>query len=194
VALGQPYPGDIGPQETDEDSGVYYDEILRVRAPRAETREAWALRGVAPICACGCGGKIEIIPVHRTKGLPKYIHGHHPNPLRRGFEALREQGYKLVCDVAAELGVSATTLRRVEVEGVIPTAKRITYARGKEARVYTDSQVKAMVRSKVRGGSQSTRGGGCRRRDFTARPEGPNRRACRCRSEPLRAVRRGATS
>ena len=46
-----------------------------------------------------------------------------PDPLRRGFEALREQGYKLVGDVAAELGVSATTLRRMEEEGVIPEAK-----------------------------------------------------------------------
>jgi len=75
-----PYPGDIGPQETDEDSGVYYDEILTVRAPRAETREAWALRVSAPTCACGCGGRIEVIPVHRTRGMPKYIHGHHPQP------------------------------------------------------------------------------------------------------------------
>ena len=147
---GSPKPVDIGPQEAGDDSGVYYEEILMVRAPRAETREAWALRVEAPTCACGCGGKIEVIPVHRTRGMPKYIHGHHPNPLRRGFDALREQGYKLVGDVAAEFGVSATTLRRMGEEGVIPKAKRITYARGKEARVYTDSQVKAMVRSRVR--------------------------------------------
>ena len=83
-------------------------------------------------------------------GLPRYLHGHHPNPLRRGFEELREQGYKLVGEVAAELGVSPTTLRRMEEEGVIPEAKRVRYARGKTVRAYTDSQAKAMVRSKVR--------------------------------------------
>jgi len=38
----------------------------------------------------------------------------------------------------------------MEAEGAIPKAKRITYARGKEARVYTDSQVQAIVRSKPR--------------------------------------------
>ena len=79
---GSPKPGYIGHEGTDEASGVYYEEILAVRAARAETRDAWALRVAAPTCACGCGGKIEVIPAHGTKGMPKYIHGHHPN--RRG--------------------------------------------------------------------------------------------------------------
>jgi len=86
-----------------------------------------------------------VIPAHRTKGMPKYIQGHHPNPLRRGFDALREQGYMLVGDVAAELGVSATTLRRMEAEGVIPEAKRVTYAGGKTVRVYTAEELELIA-------------------------------------------------
>ena len=83
-------------------------------------------------------------------GVPRYVPGHHPNPLRRAFESLREKGYRLVADVAQALGVSATTLRRMECSSAIPKAERITYARGKEVRVYTAAQVRAMVRSTVR--------------------------------------------
>ena len=91
-----------------------------------------------------------MLPVHRTKGMPKYLHGHHPNPLRRGFDALREQGYKLVGEVAAELGVSATTLRRMEEEGVIPKAKRVAFGSGRSMRVYKTEEVKRIVNSKSR--------------------------------------------
>jgi hypothetical protein len=91
-----------------------------------------------------------ILPRHRSMGLPRYVHGHHSDPLWCGLGKLREQGYKLVGEVATQLGVSATTLRRMEAEGAIPKAKRIAYARGKDARAYTDSQIRAMVRSKVR--------------------------------------------
>ena len=91
-----------------------------------------------------------MIPVHRTKGMPKYIHGHHPNPLRRGFEALREQGYKLIGEVAAELGVSATTLRRMEEEGVIPRARRLELARGRSVRAYTAEEFELIANSKPR--------------------------------------------
>jgi len=27
-------------------------------------------------CACGCGGDIVILPHHKSRGIPKYIHGH----------------------------------------------------------------------------------------------------------------------
>lgn len=91
-----------------------------------------------------------MIPVHRTKGVPKYIHGHHPNPLRRGFEELREQGYKLVGKVAAELGVSVTTLRRMEEEAVIPKAKRIDFGGGKRMRVYKAEQLEKIASSRPR--------------------------------------------
>jgi hypothetical protein len=149
-----PKPGDIGDEETDRPPGVYHEEILAVQLPRAETVEAWAERmsssGKAPICACGCGGHVIVRAKHRSMGLPKYLHGHHPNPLRCGFDALRRKGYKLVGEVAAQLGVSETTLRRMEEEGVIPKAKRIGLARGKSVRVYTAKDIERIARSRPR--------------------------------------------
>lgn len=62
-----------------EIAGVYVKEIITVYAPRAEIREDWARRIKAPTCACGCGGKTEVFPAHRTKGVPQYLHGHPPN-------------------------------------------------------------------------------------------------------------------
>lgn len=53
-------------------------------------------------------GQDRSAPGALHEGEAEYLHGHHPNPLRCGFEALREQGYKLVGDVAAELGDAAT--------------------------------------------------------------------------------------
>lgn len=91
-----------------------------------------------------------MLPRHRSMGVPRYVHGHHPNPLRRSFENLRRRGYRLVSDVAKTLGVSATTLRRMEAEGVIPQAKRVSYARRKEARVYTAAQLKKMAKARDR--------------------------------------------
>ena len=150
MCIDYPKPGDIGREGADEATGVYHEEIIAVRAPRAETREAWALRVAAPACACGCGTKIEVRPVHRTKGMPKYVHGHHSNLLRRVFDELREQGYKLVGEVAAELGVSAMTLRRMEAEGIIPETKRVKLGRGRSMRVYKAEELKRIANSKPR--------------------------------------------
>jgi hypothetical protein len=72
----------------------------------------------------------------------------HPNPLRRGFNALRRKGYKLVGEVAAQLGVSATTLRRMEAEGVIRKAKRFDLARGKSVRAYSAKDIERIARSR----------------------------------------------
>ena len=115
--------------------------------------EQWAVRMNGtdkPRCGCGCGTELVILSRHRSMGLPRYIHGHHENRLRCGLQDLRNRGYLLVSEVAKQLGVSATTLRRMEAEGVIPKGKRIAYARGNEARVYTRAQVKMMESSKVR--------------------------------------------
>jgi hypothetical protein len=72
--------------------------------------------------------RVVIRAKHRSMGLPKYLNKHHPNPLRRGFDALRRKDYRLVGDVAKLLGVSETTLRRMEAAGVIPKAKRFDLA------------------------------------------------------------------
>ena len=91
-----PKPGDIGRVGGRGPAGLYHEEIVAVRFPRTETTEAWVERmncpGTAPLCECGCGGHVVIRAKHRSMGLPKYLHGHHPNPLRRGFDALRKKG------------------------------------------------------------------------------------------------------
>ena len=74
------------------------------------------------LCQCGCGDALVILPRHRPMGLPGYLHGHHRNLLRRGFDALRQEGYQLVGDVAKLLGVSENTVRRMEAEGVISSS------------------------------------------------------------------------
>jgi len=134
-------------------AGVYHEEIVAVRFPRAETTEAWIERmkrsGAAPLCACGCGGQVVVRAKHRSMGLPKYLHGHHPNPLRRGFDALRRKGYQLVGDVAAMLRVSENTVRRMEAEGVIPKSKRFEVARGKSVRVYLEVELRRIMRSRA---------------------------------------------
>ena len=82
--------------------------------------------------------------------MPQYLHGHHPNSLRGGFDDLRGQDYKLVGEVATELGVSATTLRRMEAEGIIPVAQRIRVTSGKLVRVYTAEELERIASSKPR--------------------------------------------
>jgi len=61
--------------------------MIGIQVPRAETGSRWTyrLQPMAPLCACGCGEQIQLKPQHRcpTKGIPRYIRGHHPNPLRR---------------------------------------------------------------------------------------------------------------
>jgi hypothetical protein len=83
-------------------------------------------------------------------GLPKYLHGHHPNPLRRGFDVLRKKGYKLVGDVAKLLGVSENTVRRLEAEGVIPKARRVELAPDKSVRAYSARDIARIARSRSR--------------------------------------------
>lgn len=54
-------------------SGVYYEEIVAVRFPRAETSDAWIERmnrsDAAPLCACGCGRHVVIRAKHRSMGV-----------------------------------------------------------------------------------------------------------------------------
>jgi len=147
-----PKPGYTGHGEPEGAPGIYHREIISVQFPRAETVGEWAERmnrTAKPRCGCGCGTELVILPRHRSMGLPRYVHGHHETRLRCGLQGLRDRGYKLVSEVAKQLGVSATTLRRMEGEGVIPKAKRVGYARASEARVYTSAQVKEMVHSKI---------------------------------------------
>src|SRR5258705_1671696 len=112
-----PEPGYIGHVGGGGPAGVYHQEMVEVRFPRAETVEAWVERmnrSGRYLCQCGCGAALVLLPRHRSMGLPRYLHGHHPNPLRRGFDALRKKGYRLVGELAEPLRRSANTVRRLE--------------------------------------------------------------------------------
>lgn len=158
-----PKPGGIGRGDGGGPSGVYHEEIVAVGFPRAETTEAWielmtrSGRGAALRLRLGRPGVIRA--KHRSVGLPKYLHGHHPNPLRRGFDALRKKGDKLVGEIAKLLGVSENTVRRMEAEGMIPKARRLEIARGKNVRAFTAKEVERIARSKRRNQWRRKHGG-----------------------------------
>jgi hypothetical protein len=118
-------------------------KILEIQEPRAEPGSGWAARvqPEAPLCACGCGQPVELKARHREAGVPRYVHGHHPNPIRRAYDRLRSQGYRLVADVCAELGVSPTTLRRLEARGVLPRAHRLKFLKGRSVRVFNEAAI-----------------------------------------------------
>ncbi len=142
---------------TDGLPGIFYQEIVEVRFPRAETVEAWAgrmNRSGRYLCQCGRGAELVILPRHRSMGLPRYVYGHHSNPLRRGFDALCKKGYKLVGEVAELLGVSENTVRRMEEEGIIPRAQRfgLAHGKGKSVREFTAKEVERIARSRTRRG------------------------------------------
>jgi hypothetical protein len=123
---------------------VQLQKILEIHEPRAERRSRWAARAQpkAPLCACGCGQPVLLKARHRTEGPPRYVHGHHPNPIRRAYEKLRRAGYRLIADACRELAVSPTTLRRLEADGTLPRAKRIELLPGRTVRVFRDPDVK----------------------------------------------------
>jgi hypothetical protein len=82
--------------------------------------------------------------------VPRYAHGHNPSSLRREFERIHEDGYHLVPEVAARLGVSPTTLRRMEAEGIIPEARRVKVSSGKLVRAYTAEELNRIASSNPR--------------------------------------------
>jgi transposase len=56
----------------------------------------------------------------------------------------------IVGEVAAQLGVSENTVRRMEAEGVIPKARRVKLARGKSVRAYSAKDIERISRSRPR--------------------------------------------
>jgi hypothetical protein len=123
-----PLPGYIGPRKTKLPSVLKPVGMIGIQVPRAETGSRWThrLQAMAPLCACGCGGQIQLKPQHRcpTKGIPRYIQGHHPNPLRRFYAVVRAQGLLLTRDVCRKLRISETQYHRLEAAGVFPQPRR----------------------------------------------------------------------
>jgi hypothetical protein len=56
--------------------------------------EPFTQEEVGPLCACGCGENIVILPQHKFKGIPKYRHGHFKPNLPKGspIQASQSEG------------------------------------------------------------------------------------------------------
>ena len=92
-------------------------------------------------------------PKHRSKGLPRYRPGHHPNPVRRAYEALRAQGLMMLGEVCEKLGIGQTTLRTYESAGLLPPIERRDVLNNRTVRVFTARDLKRLrnaLRRRVR--------------------------------------------
>ena len=122
---------------------------LEIQEPRAESESGWASRVNATTgaqnCACGCGGSIQAKDHHRASGLPKYLHGHHSNPIRRAYAELRTQGYVLLGEACKRLGISEGRYRRLEAAGTLPLVERVD-VHGRSTRVMTGADIRRATR------------------------------------------------
>ncbi len=129
-------------------------EILEVREPRAETAEQWAARGrtEAPLCGCGCGTLVELKARHRapTKGVPRYVPGHHPNPLRQMYLQIEERTLLTTAQVCRRLGISESSYHRFEAAGVFPAPSRWGKWPRPEMRVFTAATARALASTLAR--------------------------------------------
>jgi hypothetical protein len=156
-----PLPGYIGPRKTALPSVLKPVEIIGLRGARAETGSRWTyrLQSMAPLCACGCGEQIQLKPRHRcpTKGVPRYIQGHHPNPLRRFYSIVRAQGLLLTRDICRKLRISETQYHRLEAAGVFPQPRRWGCLPRPGMRVFAPANVarlRAALRKMLHGGGR----------------------------------------
>lgn len=116
--------------------------------PEPDPIATWVTEETAKgrLCACGCGQPVVVLPRHHSTGAPRYIHGHHyPSAthlmgLRRQIAEVHAAGLLTAADVARQLGVSATTVRRYD--GVLwPAAAR--HGTG-GVRGYTREQIRSI--------------------------------------------------
>ncbi|HMX08882.1 MAG TPA: recombinase family protein [Microthrixaceae bacterium] len=98
-----------------------------VAVQREPTVEAWVAEAqrTAPLCACGCGEAIEILPQHRHKGIPTYRHGHSMAPMQEMVLAFNGEGLLTVNQAAEVLGIGKNTLRERVRRGEFPSEKRL---------------------------------------------------------------------
>ena len=90
------------------------------------------------LCACGCGKRIEVRGQHRSRGIPKHVHGHHRMPMTAFVESLNAEGYATVAQAAKEIGVGENTLRRAEGKGWIRPSRKAWGGR-RPMRVYRNA-------------------------------------------------------
>jgi len=102
-------------------------------------------------CACGCGERIVVKPVHHrpSVGIPRFIQEHSgPVSMAEFLGMMNSKGYLTVAQAAAELGVSENTLRRAQEKGwVSPERKR--WGDHPPMRVYKKDSIPA-VREKMK--------------------------------------------
>jgi hypothetical protein len=94
-------------------------EITRVSIPE------WVAQQNAQgrLCACGCGAPVVVRPHHRRIGIPKFIHGHHRQVVTDEVTALHQAGLLTAQEVADQLGVCVSTVRRLDRESQAPAAR-----------------------------------------------------------------------
>ncbi len=90
-------------------------------------------------------------------GLPKYLHGHHPNPIRRVYARLRKRGYVLLGEACKRLGISETTFRRLEAASIIPRVRRVEAWSGRSVRVLTADDIERARHTVYRWRAERTR-------------------------------------
>ena len=62
----------------------------RVSNPRYKGVDKWVAENTGKhLCACGCGLPVRVSPKDHSRGLHKYIYGHHPTPRMSGENSPR---------------------------------------------------------------------------------------------------------
>jgi hypothetical protein len=113
-------------------------QLARKAVPIAAWIEAENAKGHT--CACGCGKPIRVLRQHHWEGIPRYLRAHHPMAMTQETCRLREAGLLTLAVVTKDLGISATTLRRLEGKLFEPVARQ-----GKrQMRVFTSEQVEVL--------------------------------------------------
>lgn len=91
-------------------------------------------------CACGCGERIAVQPLHHAKGIPRYIQGHHNRDCVK-LRWARPDGGLTIGRAAQALGISVNGVRRMTERGTL----RCTWedVRGVQVRVYRPEDIEA---------------------------------------------------
>lgn len=73
--------------------------------------------------ACAAAKPIKVLPQHHapSKGFPRYIPGHHPNPLRRLYAAVRAEGLLLSRDMCRLLRIPEGSITDWRNVGCFPS-------------------------------------------------------------------------
>ncbi len=115
--------GDSGARTPRLVAHVRPKHALTIDAGRARpvSNEDWAAaeNATGRFCACGCGERLLVQPIHRAPGvgIPRFVQGHHRMDMTEFVAALNASGLLTVSQAATRLGVSSNTMRRAEGHG-----------------------------------------------------------------------------